>query len=79
MARTYTHALLALLGAMGLARPSVAQQIPREIDTVHVVARTDPTLVSATRSFEVLTRAELARHASRSLADVLGLALGADA
>ena len=79
MARTYTHALLALLGATSLARPSTAQQIPREIDTVHVVARTDPTLVSATRSFEVLTRAELARHASRSLADVLGLALGVDA
>ena len=79
MARTHSHALLALLGAMGLARPSAAQRIPREIDTVHVVARTDPTVVSATRSFEVLTRAELARHASRSLADVLGLALGVDA
>src|SRR5688572_3099712 len=79
MARTYTHALLALLGAMGLARPSAAQRIPRQIDTVHVVARTDPTVVSATRSFEILTRAELARHASRSLADVLGLMLGVDA
>ena len=79
MARTYTHAVLALLGAMGLARPSAAQRIPHEIDTVHVVARTDPTVVSATRSFEILTRADLARHASRSLADVLGLALGVDA
>lgn len=79
MARTYTHAVLALLGAMGVARPSAAQRIPREIDTVHVVARTDPTVVSATRSFEILTRADLARHASRSLADVLGLALGVDA
>jgi iron complex outermembrane recepter protein len=79
MARSYTYALLALVGAMGLARPSAAQRIPRQIDTVHVVARTDPTVVSATRSFEILTRAELARHASRSLADVLGLMLGADA
>ena len=79
MARTYTHAVLALLGAMGLARPSAAQRDPRQIDTVHVVARTDPTVVSATRSFEILTRAELARHASRSLADVLGLMLGVDA
>ena len=79
MARTYTLAALALLGAMGVARPSAAQRIPRQIDTVHVVARTDPTVVSATRSFEILTRADLARHASRSLADVLGLMLGVDA
>jgi iron complex outermembrane receptor protein len=35
--------------------------------------------VSATRSFEVITRADLARHASRSLAEVLGLAVGVDA
>ena len=71
--------MLALLGATALARPSAAQRAPQQVDTVHVVARTDPTVVSATRSFEVLTRADLARHASRSLADVLGLALGVDA
>ncbi|MFL5620139.1 MAG: TonB-dependent receptor [Gemmatimonadaceae bacterium] len=79
MARTSTHAVLALLGAMAFARPSAAQHAPQRIDTVHVVARTDPTVVSATRSFEVLTRADLARHATRSLAEVLGLALGVDA
>ena len=71
--------MLALLGATALARPSAAQGAPQHVDTVHVVARTDPTVVSATRSFEVLTRSDLARHASRSLADVLGLALGVDA
>lgn len=79
MARTYTHAVLALLGAAALARPAAAQRAPQQVDTVHVVARTDPTVVSATRSFEVITRDDLARHAARSLADVLGLALGADA
>jgi outer membrane cobalamin receptor len=79
MARTSIHAALALLGATAFARPSVAQRSPRQIDTVHVVSRTDPTVVSATRSWEVLTRADLARHAARSLADVLGLALGVDA
>jgi iron complex outermembrane receptor protein len=79
MARTFTYAALALVGATAVARPSAAQSSPRQIDTVHVVARTDPTVVSATRSFEVLTREDLARHASRSLADVLGLALGVDA
>jgi iron complex outermembrane receptor protein len=71
--------MLALLGATAFARPSVAQGSPQQVDTVHVVARTDPTVVSATRSFEVLTRTDLARHASRSLAEVLGLALGVDA
>ena len=71
--------MLALLGATAFARPSVAQGTPQQVDTVHVVARTDPTVVSATRSFEVLTRADLARHASRSLAEVLGLAVGMDA
>src|SRR5690242_3695193 len=79
MARPLTHAMLALLGATALARPSAAQGAPQHVDTVHVVARTDPTVVSATRSFEVLTRSDLARHATRSLADVLGLALGVDA
>ena len=79
MARTFRHAALALVGAMAVARPCAAQRSPQQIDTVHVVARTDPTVVSATRSFEVLTRADLTRHASRSLAEVLGLALGVDA
>ena len=79
MARTYSHAVLALLGVAALARPAAAQRAPQQVDTVHVVARTDPTVVSATRSFEVLTRGDLARHAARSLADVLGLALGVDA
>ena len=79
MARTFTHAALALVGTMALARPSAAQSSPPQTDTVHVVARTDPTVVSATRSCEVLTRADLGRHASRSLAEVLGLALGVDA
>lgn len=78
MARTYVHAVLALLGVAALARPAAAQRPPQQVDTVHVVARTDPTAVSATRSFEVLTRDDLARHAARSLADVLGLALGVD-
>ena len=79
MARTSTFAALTLLGATALARPSAAQRHPQQVDTVRVVARTDPTVVSATRSFEVLTRADLARHATRSLAEVLGLALGVDA
>ena len=79
MARTSTLAALSLLGATALARPSAAQRRPQQVDTVRVVARTDPTVVSATRSFEVLTRADLSRHATRSLAEVLGLALGVDA
>lgn len=79
MARTYIHAALALLGVAALARPAAAQGAPRQIDTVHVGGRTDPSVVSATRSYEVLTRVDLARHAARSLADVLGLALGVDA
>jgi iron complex outermembrane receptor protein len=79
MARPITLAVLALLGATALARTSAAQSSPQQVDTVHVVARTDPTVVSATRSFEVLMRSDLARHATRSLAEVLGLALGVDA
>src|SRR5215217_8769532 len=79
MARISRHAVLALLGATAFARPSAAQRTLQRVDTVYVVARTDPTVVSATRSFEVLTRADLARHAARSLAEVLGLALGVDA
>jgi outer membrane receptor protein involved in Fe transport len=80
MARTHVILPLALIGAAVLARPLAAQRGGAQtIDTVRVVSRTDPTVVSATRSFEVLSRHELARHAARSLADVLGLALGADA
>src|SRR5690349_7795901 len=79
MARPFTLAVLVLLGATAVARPSAAQSSLQQVDTVHVVARTDPTVVSTTRSFEVLTRAELRRHASCSLAEVLGLALGVDA
>jgi outer membrane cobalamin receptor len=79
MARISRHAVLALLGATAFARPSAAQRPLQRVDTVYVVARTDPTVVSATRSFEVLTRTDLARHAARSLAEVLGLALGVDA
>ena len=80
MARSYSLGLLALLGAATLARPLPAQgRGAQPVDTVHVVSRADPTVVSATRSFEVLGRDELARHASRSLADVLALALGVDA
>jgi outer membrane cobalamin receptor len=79
MARISRHAVLALLGATAFARPSAAQRPLQRVDTVYVVARTDPTVVSATRSFEVLTRTDLARHTARSLAEVLGLALGVDA
>ena len=80
MARTSSYRLLALLGASALARPLPAQGgIPHPVDTVHVISRADPTVVSATRSHEVLAREELERHPARSLADVLGLALGVDA
>ena len=80
MVRTFSYWPLALLGGAALAHPLAAQGGEAQpIDTVRVVSRADPTVVSATRSFEVLSREELARHASRSLADVLGLALGVDA
>jgi iron complex outermembrane receptor protein len=80
MARTLSYWPLALLGAAVFARPLAAQDGGAQaIDTVRVVSRADPTVVSATRSFEVLSREELARHPARSLADVLGLALGVDA
>ena len=80
MARSHFSWPLALLGAAALARPLSAQRgEAQRIDTVRVVSRADPTVVSATRSFEVVSREDLARHASRSLADVLALALGVDA
>ena len=80
MARSYSSWSLALLGAAALAHPLPAQgRDAQSVDTVHVISRADPTVVSRTRSYEVLGREELARHASRSLADALGLALGVDA
>jgi iron complex outermembrane receptor protein len=48
------------------------------LDTVRVTSRATASLAGATRSAEVLTRVDLARLGGRSLADVLGRALGVD-
>jgi len=74
-----SHRLAAVAALVALAHPLLAQRAdPRSLDTVHVTARTDGSLVSATRSVEVITRDDLERRASRSLSDLLGFALGAD-
>jgi iron complex outermembrane receptor protein len=79
MARSRLIAPLALLGAAAFARPARAQQHgAQSLDTVRVTTRTDAADLPPTRSVEVLTRDDLARHAARSLADVLALAVGAD-
>lgn len=62
-----------------MAHPALAQRdVSQRLDTVHVTSRADASVVTATRSVEVLTREDLARRAARSLSDVLGFALGAD-
>ena len=48
------------------------------LDTIRVTSRATASLAGATRSAEVLTRADMARLGGRSLADVLGRALGVD-
>jgi len=61
------------------AAPLYAQRAATTaLDTVRVTSRASASLAGATRSTEVLTRADLARLAGRSLADVIGRALGAD-
>jgi vitamin B12 transporter len=67
-------ALLALAHPLRAQRPSSAQPL----DTVRVTTRTDGSLVTSTRSVEVITRDDLERRASRSLPDLLGFALGVD-
>jgi iron complex outermembrane receptor protein len=79
MARPRLLPPLALLCAAAFARPARAQQRDAQpLDTIRVTTRTDAADLPATRSVEVLTRDDLARHAARSLADVLALAVGAD-
>ena len=79
MARPLTTSLLALLSLAATSRFAQAQRDnPQHLDTVHVTSRADASVVTATRSVEVLTRDDLARRAARSLSDVLGFALGAD-
>ncbi|MDB4879567.1 MAG: hypothetical protein JWL60_1013 [Gemmatimonadetes bacterium] len=65
-----------LLSAAPVA--SLAAQRPAvPIDTVRVVTRAAPS-AAATRSVEVVTREDIDRRASRSLAELLAFALGAD-
>src|SRR3954452_19743004 len=80
MARTRTMSPLALLFAAAIAHPALAQQrAAHPLDTVRVTSRSDAELATGTRSVEVITREDLARRASRSLSDVLSVALGVDA
>src|SRR3954468_12143213 len=67
-------ALVALAPPLRAQRPTDAQSL----DTVRVTSRTDGSLVTATRSTELITRDEIDRRAARSLSDLLGFALGAD-
>ncbi|HEV7993952.1 MAG TPA: TonB-dependent receptor [Gemmatimonadaceae bacterium] len=72
--------LAAVAVLVTLAHPVRAQRTAtaQSLDTVRVTTRTDASLVTSTRSVEVITRDELARRASRSLSDLLGFALGVD-
>jgi outer membrane cobalamin receptor len=60
------------------ALPVVAQRPTPSLDTVRVTSRASAPLAAATRSVEVVTREELDRRAGRSLAELIGFALGAD-
>ena len=68
-----------LLLLLPLAMPAQGRGATQSLDTVRVISRATASVAGATRSVEVLTRVELARFAGRSLADVLGRALGVDA
>jgi outer membrane cobalamin receptor len=70
---------LVVLAAILPAAPLRAQETPAiALDTIRVTSRATASLAGATRSVEVLTRADLARLGGRSLADVLARALGVD-
>ena len=74
-------AFLLLVGALspiGAHAARAQQASAHALDTVRVTSRTDASLVTATRSVEVLTRDDIQRRAARSLSDLLGLALGVD-
>jgi outer membrane receptor protein involved in Fe transport len=75
-----SRSLLAAASLTLLAHPARAQRstAAQPLDTVRVTTRTDGSLVTSTRSVEVITRDDLARRASRSLSDLLGFALGVD-
>ena len=75
-----TSRLAVVAALIALAHPLAAQRVPaaQSLDTVRVTTRTDGSLVTATRSVEVITRDDLERRASRSLSDLLALALGVD-
>ncbi|MEO6526560.1 MAG: TonB-dependent receptor [Gemmatimonadaceae bacterium] len=62
------------------ATPALAQRpgTAHPLDTVHVTSRTNGSLVTATRSVEVLSRDDIQHRAARSLSDILGIALGVD-
>src|ERR1700738_3564820 len=66
-------ATLVPTGMLSAQRPAAAS-----LDTIRVTSRAATALAGATRSAEVLTRADLARLTGRSLAEVLGHALGVD-
>jgi outer membrane cobalamin receptor len=75
------HRTLALLAVatLVLAAPLSGQRpAAAALDTIRVTSRTASALAGATHSVEVLTRADLARLTGRSLAEVLGHALGMD-
>lgn len=71
---------LVVLAAAVPAAPLRGQEAPAiALDTIRVTSRATASLAGATRSAEVLTRVDLARLGRRSLAEVLGRALGVDA
>ncbi|MEO8562074.1 MAG: TonB-dependent receptor [bacterium] len=72
--------LVAVAMLVALAHPARAQRAPstHALDTVRVTTRTDGSLVTSTRSVEVITREDIEHRASRSLSDLLGFALGVD-
>lgn len=65
---------------LALVATPLAGQTPYPLDTLHVSvgSRADPRLPSATRSVEVLTADDIRQLPARTLADVLGWALGVD-
>ena len=69
---------LVLAGLLPLLPLAAQQPAAPSLDTVRVVARTS-SAAAATRSVEMITHEQLVQRAGRSLAEVLGFALGIDA
>src|SRR5688500_7148893 len=68
-----------LLALALLALPSAGSaQQAHPLDTLHVTAASRITATAALRSIEIIDRAAIQRFPARTLADVIGRALGAD-